>query len=124
MFERGAPSGSELREIFVEVGGDRAEDRLVSRVFLLAQLVDQLLEVGTRRGDVLQLRTQSLEALFELAALAVRKGVGRADLFDPALEGAHLSLARLPTWDLLRRHTVRHARADLLHACLKQLRLA
>ena len=47
-----ATSGRELREVLVEVGGDRAEDRLVARLLFLAQLGDQLLEVVARGRDV------------------------------------------------------------------------
>src|SRR5260370_2520238 len=48
----------QLRKIFVEVGRDRAEDRLVARLLLFAQLADELLEVPPCGRDVVQLSPQ------------------------------------------------------------------
>src|SRR5207244_12345398 len=46
------------------------------------------------------------------------------DLFQTALEGAHLALARLAARDLLGCYPVWHSRTDLVHARLQELRLA
>src|SRR4029077_10996250 len=84
--ERRASSGVQLREVLVEVRRHGAEHGLVARVLFLAQLADQLLEVGAGRGDVLELLGEVLIALLELPALGLGERVGWADLLDPALE--------------------------------------
>src|SRR5260370_31853943 len=97
----------------MEVSCDGAEHGLVSRLLLLAQLGDELLEVGARGGDVVKLRAQRLEALLELVALRLGEGVGGSDLLESLLERPHLLLARLAAGDLLRRATVGPAQPDL-----------
>ncbi len=124
MPQGGATSRSKLREVLVEVRGDRSEDSFVPGLLFLAQLADQLLQVGAGRGDVVELRAQRLEALLELLAFGAGQGVRGPDLLEAALQRAHLALAALAARDLLRRHTVRHARADLLHARFEQLGFA
>src|SRR5258708_12718304 len=96
MLERRAPAGRELREVLVEVGRDRSEDRLVARVLFLPQLGDQLLEVGAGGGDVVELRPECLEALLALPALALGHRVGGADLLHPPLEPPHPPPPTLP----------------------------
>src|SRR5258706_11336587 len=124
MLEGRASSRSQLREVLVEVRGDGADYGFVPRLLFRAQLADQLLQIRARRRDVLELGAQRFEALFELAALAVRQRVGGTDLFEAPLQGAHLALARLATGNLLRRDAIRHSRADLLHASFEELGLA
>ncbi len=124
MAQRGPAAGVELGKVLVEVGGHSAEHRLVSRILFLAEPGDQVFEVGPRGGDVLELLGEVPIALLELAALRLGEGVGRPDLLQPALEGAHLALARLAAGNLFGRDPVGHARADLLHPRLQELRLA
>src|SRR5260370_34852442 len=66
----------QLRKIFVEVGRDRAEDRLVARLLLFAELADELVEVSAGGCDVVQLASQRLEPLPQLPALRLGPPVG------------------------------------------------
>src|SRR5216684_5401920 len=100
MPQRGPTAGSELREVLVEVGCHRAEHRLITQLFLLAQLGDQLLEVAARGADVIELNAQGLEALLELAAFRFRQGIRRSDLLQATFKCPHLFLARLAARDL------------------------
>jgi len=108
----------------VEIRGDSSEDGFVTRLLLRPKLADQLLEVGARGGDVVELRAQRLEPLFQLAAFGAGQSVRRADLCEAALQRTHLPFTTLSAGNLLRRDAVRHARADLLHARLQQLSLS
>src|SRR5437773_1827421 len=123
MAQRCAPTRIQLREVLVEVRGDRAENGFVARFLFLAQLRDEVLEVGAGLGDVLQLLGEVLVALFQLTALGLGQRVGGSDLLEPPLDCAHLPLAGFATRHFFRRHAVRHPGADLLHPRLQELRL-
>ena len=114
------PQGSlaarrQLLEELLEVRRHGSEDGVVASLLFGPQPADQVLEVGSRRGDVLQLGDQRLIALLELTALVLGQRVGRPDLFEAALERPHLPLPRLPAGHLLRRQPLGHAFAELIH---------
>src|SRR5260370_17666525 len=75
----------QLRKIFVEVGRDRAEDRLVARLLLFAELAAELVEVSAGACDVVQLGAHRLEPLPNLSPLRPRQHVGRPHLSPPPL---------------------------------------
>ena len=92
MTQRRATARRKLREVLLEVHRHGAEDCFVSGLLFLTKLRDQRLQVGASAGDVLELLLQVRVALLEVAALRVRQGVGRADLFEAPLQRPHLTL--------------------------------